>query len=87
VVGFVDDNAAVRRRRIHGVTVTGTLDETGASISATSADEVLVTIPGADAGRLRGVLAACAEAGIPCRVVRREETTLATETLAGTAAE
>jgi hypothetical protein len=47
---------------------------------------VIVTIPDADPGRLQRVVAACAAAGVPCRVVRREST-LAAESLAGIAAE
>jgi FlaA1/EpsC-like NDP-sugar epimerase len=87
VVGFLDDNAAVRGRRVLGVKVLGRLDEAPARLSSSRPDEVLVTIPGADSGRLRGLLAACAEAGIPCRSIRREETTFASETVAGTTAE
>jgi hypothetical protein len=56
------------------VTVAGGLAEIGRWIEATRADEVVVTIPDADAGKLEGVVAACTAAGIPCRVVRREST-------------
>ena len=72
VVGFVDDNPNVRRRRIQCVTVAGGLTEIARWIEATRADEVVVTIPAADPARLETVVAACASAGIPCRVVRRE---------------
>ena len=86
VVGFVDDNPNVRRRRIQGVTVAGGLTEIERWIEATRADEVVVTIPDADPGRLETVVAACAAAGIPCRVVRRESA-VDPRTLAQTAAE
>jgi UDP-GlcNAc:undecaprenyl-phosphate/decaprenyl-phosphate GlcNAc-1-phosphate transferase len=71
VVGFLDDNPRVRRRRILGITVLGGLDETERAISSARADEVLVTIPDAPRGRLDVVVAAAAGAGIPCRIVRR----------------
>ena len=74
VVGFVDDNPGVRRRRIAGVTVAGGLDEIAAIVASTRPDEVLVTIPGADADRLARVADACLEAGIGCRFVERTET-------------
>jgi hypothetical protein len=74
VVGFVDDNPGVRRRRIAGVTVAGGLDEIAAIVAATRPDEVLVTIPGADPGRLAHVADACLEAGVGCRFVERTET-------------
>ena len=70
VVGFVDDNPSVRRRRVLGVKVLGGLDETGALLAVARPDEVLVTIPDVAAERLAAVLEACAAAGIPCRLVR-----------------
>jgi UDP-GlcNAc:undecaprenyl-phosphate/decaprenyl-phosphate GlcNAc-1-phosphate transferase len=71
VVGFLDDNPRVRRRRIQGISVVGALDETSRAISHARADEVLVTIPEASAGRLDAVVRASEAAGVPCRIVRR----------------
>ena len=45
VVGFVDDNHALRRRRIHGVTVHGSLADVERLLGELKVDEVLVTIP------------------------------------------
>ncbi len=47
VVGFLDDNPRVRRRRILGITVVGMMDEAERAIASTRAEEVLVTIPDA----------------------------------------
>jgi FlaA1/EpsC-like NDP-sugar epimerase len=71
VVGFLDDNPRVRRRRIQGITVVGALDEATRAIESGRADEVLVTIPEADAERLDTVVQSAAAAGVPCRIVRR----------------
>ena len=71
VVGFLDDNPRVRRRRILGISVVGSLDETERAIASSRADEVLVTIPAAPADRLDLVVQAAERAGIPCRTVRR----------------
>ena len=71
VVGFLDDNPRVRRRRILGVTVVGGLDETSRAIENARADEVLVTIPSAAPERLDAVVRASEQAGVPCRIVRR----------------
>src|SRR5262245_3854069 len=71
VVGFLDDNPRVRRRRILGVSVVGSLDETDRAIANTRADEVLVSIPGAPRERLDLVTQAAESAGVPCRLVRR----------------
>ena len=70
VVGFLDDNPSVRRRRVLGVKVLGALDEADALIAVARPDEVLVTVPDVAADRLNPVVAACAAAGIPCRLVR-----------------
>jgi FlaA1/EpsC-like NDP-sugar epimerase len=72
VVGFVDDNPALRRRRIHGVTVHGALGDVGDVLGDLQVDEVLVTIPEAAAERLEQLVAACTAAGVGCRFVVRE---------------
>ena len=72
VVGFVDDNPRLRRRRVHGVKVLGSLHEVPRLLERTTPDIVLVTIPNAPRERLDAVVDACAEAGVACRFVRRE---------------
>jgi UDP-GlcNAc:undecaprenyl-phosphate GlcNAc-1-phosphate transferase len=72
VGGFVDDNPRLRRRRVHGVQVMGTLAEAPRLLERTAPDIVLITIPDAPRARLDGVVEACDEAGVPCRFVRRQ---------------
>jgi FlaA1/EpsC-like NDP-sugar epimerase len=72
VVGFVDDDGALRRRRIQGVSIAGGLDDIGWAVGRLAPDAVLVTIPDAPRERLDGVLEACRRAEIPCSFVRRE---------------
>jgi UDP-GlcNAc:undecaprenyl-phosphate GlcNAc-1-phosphate transferase len=72
VVGFVDDNPRLRRRRIHGVTVHGGFDDLGRLLAEMEVAEVLVTIPAAAPERLEAIVAACNTAGVDCRFVRRE---------------
>ena len=74
VVGFLDDNPRLLRRRVQGVPVLGPLDETGTAIETSRADEVVVTIPEAPADRLDLVIQACAKAGVPQRVFRERPT-------------
>ena len=81
VVGFVDDNPGVRRRRIAGVTVAGGLDEIEGIVASAQPDEVLVTIPDAPAARLALVARACREADVPCRFLKRTESRPALEAL------
>jgi len=81
VVGFLDDNPRVRRRRILGISVVGSLDEADRAIANARADEVLVSIPSAPAERLDAVVRAAESAGIPCRLVRRHVELSAPETV------
>jgi UDP-GlcNAc:undecaprenyl-phosphate/decaprenyl-phosphate GlcNAc-1-phosphate transferase len=72
VIGFVDDNPRLRRRRIHGVTVHGGFDDLGRLLVEMRIEEVLVTIPAAAPERLEAIVAACTDAGVDCHFVRRE---------------
>jgi UDP-GlcNAc:undecaprenyl-phosphate GlcNAc-1-phosphate transferase len=72
VIGFVDDDPALRSRRIQGVPVVGTLEQIGWILGRFEADAVLVTIPGAPRERLDAVIEACGRADVACRFVRRQ---------------
>ncbi len=86
VVGFVDDDPRLRRRRLQGVPVLGGATEIDAVLEHAQPDAVLVTIPNADRGQLDLIVAACARASVPCRFVRRE-TDLDPRVVLGVAAE
>jgi UDP-GlcNAc:undecaprenyl-phosphate/decaprenyl-phosphate GlcNAc-1-phosphate transferase len=72
VVGFVDDHPKLRRRRMQGVPILGTLTDAGRVLAEARPDLVLVTIPDAPRERLDAIVYECAEAGVPCRFVRRQ---------------
>ena len=72
VVGFVDDDPLLRRRRLQGVAVLGGTSDVPRVLERVHPDVVLVTIPDAGHERLNPVVQACEAAGIPCRFVRRE---------------
>jgi UDP-GlcNAc:undecaprenyl-phosphate GlcNAc-1-phosphate transferase len=72
VVGFLDDDPRLHRRRLLGVPVYGGTRDIDRALAASQPDTVLVTIPNAAADRLDAVVRACSAAGIPCRFVRRE---------------
>jgi UDP-GlcNAc:undecaprenyl-phosphate GlcNAc-1-phosphate transferase len=72
VVGFVDDDQRLARRRLQGVPVLGGLLEIESVLAKARPDTVLVTIPDAPRERLGLVIDACALAEVPCRFVRRE---------------
>jgi FlaA1/EpsC-like NDP-sugar epimerase len=72
VLGFVDDNPRLRRRRVHGVPVLGATREIERLLERTNPDIVLITIPDASRETLDAVVDACVDAGVTCRFVRRE---------------
>jgi len=72
VVGFVDDDPALRGRRIQGVAVVGTLEQIGWVLGRFAPDAVLVTILNAPRERLDAVVEACSRADVSCRFVRRQ---------------
>jgi UDP-GlcNAc:undecaprenyl-phosphate GlcNAc-1-phosphate transferase len=71
VIGFVDDNARLRRRRVLGVTVLGETHEIARLLDRHETDIVLVTIPDASPEKLAAILAACSAKGVACHFVRR----------------
>jgi UDP-GlcNAc:undecaprenyl-phosphate GlcNAc-1-phosphate transferase len=72
VVGFIDDDARLRGKRLQGVPVLGGAHELERILSSTDPETVLVTIPDAPRERLDLVVEGCARAQVPCRFVRRE---------------
>jgi UDP-GlcNAc:undecaprenyl-phosphate GlcNAc-1-phosphate transferase len=72
IVGFVDDDPALRGRRLNGVRVVGGTANIEPVLERTQPHLVFVTIPNAPAERLDGIVRACAGHEIDCRFVRRE---------------
>jgi UDP-GlcNAc:undecaprenyl-phosphate/decaprenyl-phosphate GlcNAc-1-phosphate transferase len=72
VVGFVDDDPALRRRRIQGVPIVAGVTEIGWALGRFAPDVVLVTIPDAQRELLDGIVEACRRADVRCRFVRRQ---------------
>jgi len=72
VVGFVDDDPAIRGRRLNGVRVAGNLGSFEAALDQTRPDVVFVTIPNASPATLDALVRTCEAREIDCRFVRRE---------------
>jgi len=69
VVGFLDDDPAMRRARIHGVAVLGTTQQVGEICAAHDVDEILIAMPGAGRKELRKVVEACEGTAVRFRMV------------------
>ena len=72
VVGFVDDDRRLWRRRIQGAPVLGGTGRLEPILSSALPHTVLVTIPDAPRELLDEIVRVCARAHVRCRFVRRE---------------
>jgi UDP-GlcNAc:undecaprenyl-phosphate GlcNAc-1-phosphate transferase len=72
VVGLVDDNPSLRRRRMYGVPVRGGTHELDRLLERHRPDVVLVTIPDAPQERLDEIVRVAERHHVDCRFVRRE---------------
>jgi UDP-GlcNAc:undecaprenyl-phosphate/decaprenyl-phosphate GlcNAc-1-phosphate transferase len=72
VIGFADDDARLRGRRLQGTPVLGALKDIDSILEASRPETVLVTIPHAPRERLDLIVEGCARAEVPCRFVLRE---------------
>ncbi|HEX7341020.1 MAG TPA: nucleoside-diphosphate sugar epimerase/dehydratase [Rhodanobacteraceae bacterium] len=77
VVGFADDNHALRGTHIRGVPVLGTLDQLPARIKDVAADMLLIALPAASAVEMRKVVACCESTELPFRTMPRLEDVIA----------
>ncbi len=68
-VGFVDDDPRKHNTRLNDVPVLGALSETRTLIEQHRIEEILIAMPAAPGGVVRGVVRAAMEARIPARTV------------------
>jgi len=69
VVGFLDDNPALRGRTISGVPVLGATSELAATVTKMGVQDVVVALPSAPRERIRARLNAAADADVQTRVM------------------
>jgi UDP-GlcNAc:undecaprenyl-phosphate/decaprenyl-phosphate GlcNAc-1-phosphate transferase len=72
VVGFIDDDPAIRGRRLNGVRVVGNLRAVDNALEQTKPNVVFVTIPNASPTVLDAIVRSCEAHEVDCRFVRRE---------------
>ena len=69
-VAVIDDDPALRRRSIHGVPVSGTIDDIGHIVEDHSINQILLADSSASAEVVQKVADAAEAAGVPVRVLR-----------------
>ncbi|WP_250622783.1 nucleoside-diphosphate sugar epimerase/dehydratase [Pinirhizobacter soli] len=77
VIGFVDDNPALRGARINGMPVLGRIDQLPELAREIAVQMLLIALPGATTSEMRNVVALCEETGLPFRTVPRLEDVVA----------
>ncbi|MGF6495107.1 FlaA1/EpsC-like NDP-sugar epimerase [Luteibacter sp. 621] len=77
VIGFVDDNLALRGAQIGGVPVLGTVDQLAELSKAVAVQMLLIAVPGATTAQMRRIVAFCESTGLPFRTVPRLEDVVA----------
>ena len=70
-VGLLDDNAALRGAKLHGVPVLGKLERLPELASEVAAEMLLIAMPSANNTQMQRVVELCEESGIPFRTVPR----------------
>lgn len=64
VVGFIDDEPALRGKYLHGVPVFGGIPRLPEVVKVTGATEILIAIPSVDNKKIRKIVDSCAELGV-----------------------
>ena len=77
VVGFVDDNPALRGAVINGRPVLGRTEEMSTLVQEAAVQMLLIALPEASTGEMRRIVALCDGTGVPYRTVPRLEDVLA----------
>lgn len=69
VLGFLDDDPRKIDRKIHGISVLNDIENIGAVVKSTGADEAIIAIPTLSAGRMRTIVELCKDCGIKYKTV------------------
>ncbi len=70
-VGLLDDNAALRGAKVHGVPVLGIVDKLPELAEETAAEMLLIAMPSATNAQMRRVVELCEATGVPFRTMPR----------------
>src|ERR1700753_3133490 len=68
-VGLLDDNAALRGAKVHGVPVLGVVDKLPELAGETAAEMLLIAMPSATNAQMRRVVELCEATGVPFRTM------------------
>ena len=69
ILGFVDDDPAKRKGRIHKIEVLGKIDDLPEICRAKQPDEIIIAIPSATGKQMRRIVELCKKAGVTFRTV------------------
>ena len=68
-IGFLDDNPEKLKQQLHGIPVIGRLKDLSKTIRTFNINEVIIAIPSASGGAIRGIIDTCRKNKIPFRTM------------------
>ena len=69
VVGFLDDDPSKIGRKLHGILVVDEIENLESVVKGYSVEEIIISIPSADAHRMRYIVGLCKESGVAFKTV------------------
>ncbi|MDY0361703.1 MAG: nucleoside-diphosphate sugar epimerase/dehydratase [Desulforegulaceae bacterium] len=69
VIGFLDDSPLKQGRKIHGLSVLGTIEEVKKFVDNAGVEEIIITIPSASASQIRRIVDLCKKTDAGYKIV------------------
>jgi len=69
VIGFLDDNSSKIGRKVHGVLVMDKISNLEIIVKSYGIDQIIISIPSADASRMRTIVELCRKTGVEFKTV------------------
>lgn len=69
VIAYLDDDYAKQGKRIHGVPVSGSIDELDSVINQLNIQEILIAVPSASSEQMRTIVARCEKSGLLFKIL------------------
>ncbi len=69
IIGFLDDDPQKRNKKIHGISILGSIDELNDLTKKIKVDEILIAIPSSTSAEMRRIVNHCEQSQIPYKTL------------------